>query len=114
MEQNFDNCDFGFKDANVKILQKATDNIIKSKNCNQFDYASSHTGNLRIDLKMHRREKSNKCNQCNFASSQAGNLRTHSKAHSGDKLNKCNQCDFAYSQPSSLKTHLKTHIRGLI
>ena len=41
MEQNLENYDFGLKDANVKILKKNTDNVIKSHKCNQCDYASS-------------------------------------------------------------------------
>ena len=53
MEQTLENCDFGLKDENVKILRKNTDNVIKSNKCNQCDYASSHAGNLRAHLKKH-------------------------------------------------------------
>ena len=79
---------FGLKDANIKILKKTTGNVIKSKKCNQCDYASSRAGDLRRHLKTHSGEKSNKCNQCDYASSQAGNLRTHLKTQSGEKSNK--------------------------
>ena len=82
---------FGLKDANVKILKKTIKNVIKSNKCNQCDYASSHTGNLRAHLITHSEERLNKCNQCDYASSQAGHLRTRLKTHSGEKLNKCNQ-----------------------
>ena len=46
MEQNPENYDFGLKDANVKIMNRNTDNVIKSHKCNQCSYSSSHTGHL--------------------------------------------------------------------
>ena len=58
----------------TKSLKKNADSLKKSHECNQCDYASSHTGHLRTHLKTHNGEKSNKCNQCDFASS---NLKTH-------------------------------------
>ena len=82
-----DNYAFGLKDANVKILNKTTDNVTKSNNCNQCNFASSRSGNLRRHLKTHSGEKLNKCNQCDFASSLAGTLRQHFKTHSGEKSN---------------------------
>ena len=70
MEQNLENYYFGLKDANVKILKKNTDNVIKSQKCNQCDYASSCARNLRTHLKTHLKtlsgEKSKKCNQCDY------------------------------------------------
>ena len=36
-------------------------------------------------LKIHSGEKSNKCNQCDFTSSETGNLRAHFKTHSAEK-----------------------------
>ena len=97
MEKNLQNYDLILKDANV----------IRSHECNQCNYVSSHKGHLRTHLKTHSGEKSNKCNQCDFASSQAGDLRTHLKTHSGEKSNKCNKCDFASSYVSALRTHLE-------
>ena len=110
MDQNLETYDFGLKDANVEILKKITDNVIKSHKCNQCEYASSHAGNLRQHLKTHSGEKSNKCNQCDFATSQAGNLRTHLKTHSGEKSNKCNQCDYSSSKASNLRAHLSYYL----
>ena len=78
MEHNIANYDIPW-DSNAKILKKTTDNVIRSKKCNQCDYASSRAGHLRRHLMMHSGEKSNKCNQCDFASHMEGNLRTHLK-----------------------------------
>ena len=44
-----------------------------------FYQASSRAGHLRAHLKTYSGEKSNKCNQCDYATSQTGNLRTHLK-----------------------------------
>ena len=80
MEQ-LENYDIGLKDANVKTLQKTSVNVIKSKICNQCNYASSHTGHLRQHLKTHSGEKSKKCNQCEYKSSRADTLKKHLKTH---------------------------------
>ena len=41
MEQNLRNQEFGLKDANVKIMNRNTDNVIKSHKCNQCSYSSA-------------------------------------------------------------------------
>ena len=88
MEQTLDIFDFGLQNANVKIMKKMTDNIVKLNKCNQCEYTSSRAENLRQHLKTHSGEKLNKCKQCDYASSRAGHLRTHLKTHSGEKLKK--------------------------
>ena len=98
--------DLGLKDANLTILKKTTDNVNKSKKCNQCDFACSQAGTFRRHFKAHSGEKPYKCNQCDYASNH---LRRHLKMHSGEKANKCNQCDFASSYASALRTHLITH-----
>ena len=98
MEQSLQKDDSGLKEANIKILKKTTDKVIKSNKCNQCDYASSRAGDLRKHIKIHSGEKSNKCSQCDYASSWASGLRVHLKIHSGEKPKKCNQCDFASSR----------------
>ena len=55
----------------MEILMKKTNNVLRSKQCNQCDYAPFHAGNFRTHLKTHSGEKSNKCNQCGYASSRA-------------------------------------------
>ena len=55
MEQTFKHHDFGLKVE--EILEKKTDNDIKSHKCNQCDYASSQASALRIHLKRHNGEK---------------------------------------------------------
>ena len=94
----------------VEHLVSEKNNVTKPNKCNQCDYASSWTGNLRAHLKVHSGEKSNKCNQCDYASSQARSLGVHLNAHIGEKSSKCNQCDYAFSYASNLRTHLKKNI----
>ena len=107
--QQMENDDFVLKGANINILKKATENVIKSKKCYRCDYASFWAGDLKKHLIMHSGEKSNKCSQCDYASSEAVNLRKHLITHSGEKSNKCSLCDYASSRADSLRTHLKTH-----
>ena len=52
-------------------------------------YAPSQANHLSTHFKLHIGVKTKKCNQCDYAS-YAGNLRKHLKAHSKEKLNKCN------------------------
>ena len=98
---------FNLKD--VKFLKKTTGIVVKSKKCNQCDYASSHAGHLKTHLKTHSGEKSHKCKQCEYVSSQEGILRRHYKTHSGEKSNKCNRCDYASFHAFSLRRHMKMH-----
>ena len=79
MGKTLEDYDFGLKDANVK--NKKSNEIIKTKKCNQCDYESSHTGHMRTHLKMHSGEKSNKCNQCDYSSSETDNLKIHLEMH---------------------------------
>ena len=95
--------------VNVNILKKTSDNAIKSKKCNRYDYASSQASNLGRHLKTHSGERLIKCNQCDYVSSNTSHLRRHLKIHSGEKSNKCNQCDFVSVHAYSLRLHLKTH-----
>ena len=97
---------------NIEITSK-THTREKSNKCNQCDYVSSQTSNLKTHLKTHIGEKSKKCSQYDYASSHAGHLRTHLKIHSREKSNKCNQCDYASSQISNLRRHLKTHSKWI-
>ena len=58
MEQNLENYYFGLKDANVIIVKKNTDYVMKSNKCNQCDFASFYASALRIHLKIHSGENS--------------------------------------------------------
>ena len=53
MEQNLGNCHLALRGANVKILKENADSVKKSHKCNQCEYASSRTGDLRRHLKTH-------------------------------------------------------------
>ena len=98
MEENFENKNLNLKNS----LVKKANNAIKSNKCNQCDYASSHTVNLRAHLKTHSGEKSNKCNQCNYAcilsygqfEDTFENENLSLKDNNAIKSNKCSQCDF--------------------
>ena len=48
MEQSLRNDDFCFKDTNVKVLKKTTENVMLTKKCNQCRYASSNSGHLAL------------------------------------------------------------------
>ena len=49
MEQSLRNDDFGFKDTNLKVLKKTTENVMLTKKCNQCRYASSNSGHLALN-----------------------------------------------------------------
>ena len=93
--------------AIVRVQKEETDNSEKPDKCNQCDFSSSRTGNLKRHLKTHSGERSNKCSQCDYKSSRADVLRVHLKTHRGEKPNKCNQCEYASLYASNLRTHLK-------
>jgi uncharacterized Zn-finger protein len=88
MEQNPENYDVGLKDANVKIMNRNTDNVIKSHKCNQCSYSSSRTGHLETNLKQHNGENATNVTY-DYAtySTPTGSLRRHLKTHSGEKSN---------------------------
>ena len=46
-----------YDDANVKTQNKTTDNVVESYKCNQCDFASLHSGNVRQHLTTHSGEK---------------------------------------------------------
>ena len=79
----------------------------KVKQCNQCDYGSSRSCDLKTHLKTHSGEKPTKCNQCDYAFNQAGNLETHFKMHNGEKSDKCNLC------ASSRSWHLKNTLEKI-
>ena len=81
MEKTFENENLKLKDSLVKMFN----NVTKSNQCNQCDYASSRADHLKQHFKTHSGEKPNKCSQCDYASSQAGILRRHLKTHAGEK-----------------------------
>ena len=111
VDQNPESYDLGKNGVNIEspIRVTKTGQGDGSNKCNQCEYTTSQTGNLRMHVKIHSGEKSKKCNQCDFASNHAGHLSRHLKTHSGEKSNKCNQCDFASFYASNLGTHMKTH-----
>ena len=55
-----------------------------------------------------KREKAHSCNQCDFASADSRDLKRHLQTHSGEKLFKCDQCDIAFARLSNLRAHSKT------
>ena len=59
MKQKLENHDFSLRDGNAGIMKNSTDNVNKSNQCNQCDYASSHASDLRRHLKTHIAEKRN-------------------------------------------------------
>ena len=82
------------------IYNDKYDSVVSFVSSLNKEYQSSIQNIWKHIWKMDIGEKLNKCNQCDFASSQTSNLRRHLKTHSGEKLNKCNQCEFVCSDPN--------------
>ena len=55
-----------------------------------------------------------KCDQCNFASVRTDNLKRHLTSRSGEKSNKCNLCNFASAREANLWNHLKTYLAQMV
>ena len=83
---------------------------VMNQNLGQHDYSEIKLDDKISMRETNNCKKSHKCNQCNFASSWTNNLRKHMKAHSGEKSNTCNQCDYASSRADSLRRHLESGV----
>ena len=59
MEQTSENMELSvvIDDADIEVLMKKTNNGFNSNKCNQCNYASLNTVNLRFHLRTHRAEK---------------------------------------------------------
>ena len=66
-------------DKNLQYFESTENNVNKEDSQNETE------NDQEKNLKSHSAEKLHKCNQCDYASSDSSNLRTHLKTHSGAK-----------------------------
>ena len=64
-------------DKNLQYFESTENNVDKEDSQNETE------NDQEKNLKSHSAEKLHKCNQCDYASSDSSNLRTHLKTHSG-------------------------------
>ncbi|XP_069675961.1 zinc finger protein 664-like [Periplaneta americana] len=67
--------------------------------------ASSHLGELGIDLKLSSEERSFSCDACGDCFSHAGSLRRHGLQHTGEKPFQCQKCGKCFTRTESLRMH---------
>ncbi|XP_036372006.1 zinc finger protein 354B-like [Megalops cyprinoides] len=69
----------------------------------------SHSGALKVHMRIHRREKPFSCKVCGKAFRQASSLSDHEKTHWQVQPYACSVCWKGFSQLAELKTHSRTH-----
>ena len=80
----------------------------KDKNCNQCDFSSIKSINLKRHKRIHHGEVRNKCRLCDFSSNT--NLKDHTmRKHTGEKPFKCYQCNYSCVTSGHLKSHMSRH-----
>ena len=76
--------------------------------CDQCEYKSIHSINLRNHIKMHHSNFIRQCKQCDYKCKKFDSLKVHMQVqHEGMKI-ACDQCDNKFSRLDNLKTHIQT------
>ena len=83
---------------------------VKPHKCDQCEFCSITSSDLKRHKKTHSGEKPHRCNFCEFATSTNNQLKQHKRhVHSGEKPYKCNQCNYSSACAGNLRRHMLTH-----
>ena len=54
-----------------------------------------------------------KCDECDYTTEISSNIKSHKRKHSGEKPYKCDKCDYASTQSSALGIHKRKHNKSI-
>ena len=77
--------------------------------CDQCDYSSTTSWNLKRHAFMHTGEKPYHCDECSFKCNRASLLKIHLRTHTGEKPFSCTECQSSFNNPGNLKSHMLRH-----
>ena len=81
----------------------------KPYKCEYCDFGTTHSGVLNRHRRKHTGEKPFKCDLCEFRTSQSGHLKKHKLIHTGEKPYKCEICEFSAADSGNLTRHRRLH-----
>ena len=81
----------------------------KPFSCEQCDYSSTQSQNLKTHKLIHTGEKPFACKQCNYFCSHYSSMKYHMLSHTGEKPFACKQCNYSCKGSRDLKMHMKKH-----
>ena len=81
----------------------------KPFSCEQCDYSSTQSQNLKTHKLTHTGEKPFACKQCNYSCSHYSSMKYHMLSHTGEKPFACKQCNYSCKGSRDLKMHMKKH-----
>ena len=81
----------------------------KPFSCEQCDYSSTQSQNLKTHKLTHTGEKPFACKQCNYSCSHNSSMKYHMLSHTGKKPFTCKQCNYSCKGSRDLKMHMEKH-----
>ena len=81
----------------------------KPFSCEQCDYSSTQSQNLKTHKLTHTGEKPFACKQCNYSCSHYSSMKYHMLSHTGEKPFACKQCNYSCKGSRDLKMHMEKH-----